>query len=282
MPRKKKNTNETQQTESQSIVDEGTTTNVQTVEDMKAKSSTSIPPIQLKRNEYGLLEDINYKYKEDGFIDWRAMVKPEYLYPNKDRTNETDITKLKDHELVIKLGGLKDLAKIRGFKSVEFITDIPSPNYVCSTCKITWIPNYETEGREVVYSASSSAHYENVNDFLSPFLVEASTNRSFVRAVRSFLNIDIVAHEELFDKNKVVQNNKDNSPYVKESNDAYEPLREVLAKLKLSFSQLKDKCVNAKEHDFKNADNWTKLEDIPKNEVFYLIGVLNKKLDAKN
>ena len=36
-----------------------------------------------KRNEHGLLENADYAFNEDGSIDWRAMIKPEFLYPNK-------------------------------------------------------------------------------------------------------------------------------------------------------------------------------------------------------
>ena len=36
-----------------------------------------------KRNELGLLEGVKYEYNEDGSINWRAMVSPEHLYPNK-------------------------------------------------------------------------------------------------------------------------------------------------------------------------------------------------------
>jgi len=73
------------------------------------------PPTIVKRNEYGLLEDknINYIFNEDGSVNWRKMIKPEFLVANRDRTDETDISKLEDNELIILLGGLKDLANIR-------------------------------------------------------------------------------------------------------------------------------------------------------------------------
>ena len=101
---------------------------------------------KIERSTEGLLTDVEYPYTEDGLIDWRKMVKTEFLVPNRDRTNETDVTKLKDTQLIILLGGIKELAQIRGYTNVRYDVNTPSPDYVVATCSITWIPNYETEG----------------------------------------------------------------------------------------------------------------------------------------
>ena len=87
------------------------------------------PPVVFKRNQYGLLEDknINYEFNEDGTVDWRGMVKSEFLVANRDRTDETDISKLEDTDLIILLGGLKDLANVRGYKSVTYKIHEASP-----------------------------------------------------------------------------------------------------------------------------------------------------------
>lgn len=269
MARKKK-TEENPQTETQSVTDDNTEVNVQTVEETKEKSNTAIPPIQLRRNEYGLLESIDYKYRKDGSVDWRAMVSKEFLYPNKDKTKETDVSKLKDNELVIMLGGLKELARIRGYKSIEFVTNNPNSNFASTTCKITWVPNYETEGREVTSSDGSCAHIENVNDFMAPFLTECSINRSFARCIRSFLNINIVSHEELFDRRKVAQpEGGENSPYA--------TLENCMKSQNLTFEKLKEKCIKAEAYTFDNPEKWNSIKDISKKEVFYIMSVLNKK-----
>jgi len=36
-----------------------------------------------KRNEAGLLEGVDYKFNDDGSVDWRSMIDPKHLYPNK-------------------------------------------------------------------------------------------------------------------------------------------------------------------------------------------------------
>jgi len=47
---------------------------------MKEKNQVPIPQ---QRNAWGLIEGINYINNEDGSINWRAMVKPDHLFPNK-------------------------------------------------------------------------------------------------------------------------------------------------------------------------------------------------------
>ena len=37
-----------------------------------------------KRNQHGLLESVEYIFNDDGSVNWRAMINPEHLYPNKD------------------------------------------------------------------------------------------------------------------------------------------------------------------------------------------------------
>ena len=101
---------------------------------------------KIERDENGLLSGVEYVFTEDSLIDWRKMVKVEYLVPNRDRTSETDVTKLTDAQLIILLGGIKELAQIRGYTDVNYNVVSPSPDYVVATCTITWIPNYETEG----------------------------------------------------------------------------------------------------------------------------------------
>ena len=88
---------------------------------------------KIDRNEDGLINGVDYLFTEDGLIDWRKMVKPGHLVPNKDRTSETDVTKLKDYQLIILLGGIKELAQIRGYTDVTYDVTSPSSDYVVAT-----------------------------------------------------------------------------------------------------------------------------------------------------
>ena len=157
------------------------------------------PPVVFERNQYGLLEDKNIKYQfnDDGTVNWRKMIKSEFLVANRDRTAETDISKLEDHELIILLGGLKDLAHVRGYKSVTYKILEASPEYVCASCSIEWIGNYETENNEVItFEALADAGIKNTEGFSQMYLAAIAENRAFCRAVRNFLRINIVAKEE--------------------------------------------------------------------------------------
>ena len=74
-----------------------------------------------ERDEDGLLKCVDYVRNEDGSIDWKSMVPADQVYPNKDyfTRNGKPIPEstegLEDHELCIKLGGIKKIAKLRGF-----------------------------------------------------------------------------------------------------------------------------------------------------------------------
>ena len=70
---------------------------------------------KIKRDANGLITgaSVKYQYDENGLIDWRRMVKSEHLVPNRQRTSETDVSKLEDNQLILLLGGIKELAQIR-------------------------------------------------------------------------------------------------------------------------------------------------------------------------
>ena len=230
----------------------------------------------IKRDKNGLLTDVNYIFNEDGLIDWRKMIKSEFLVPNKDRTNETDVTKLKDYQLIILLGGIKELAQIRGYTTVKYDVVSPSPEYVAATCSITWKPNYETEGEEVVFSAVGDASPHNTSGFGQIFLAACAENRAFVRCVRNFLRINIVAQEELQGNNaKFTPSKGVSNPYdVPEGkNDPHTILGSSMKEKGISFDILKQKLIDEK---FTDAEELSEVSDIPKSKVFELIERIKK------
>ena len=167
----------------------------------KESNFIQVPPNIITRNTHGLLENanINYVYNDDGTINWRKMVKTEYLVPNRQKTQETDVSKLEDKDLLVLLGGIKELAQIRGYTTVEYKVVAASENYFATSCRITWIPNYETDGREIIFEALADATSSNTKSFARFFLAAIAENRAFVRCVRNFLKINIVSQEELGD-----------------------------------------------------------------------------------
>lgn len=234
----------------------------------QAKKVTSI-----ERDAHGLITQpkVDYVFGEDGFVDWRKMVKTEHLVPNRQRTKEADVTKLEDKDLIVLLAGIKELAQIRGYTDVTYDIKSPSSDYVVASCTIKWTPNFETEGKEVTFSAIGDASPSNTQGFAQYFLGPIAENRAFVRCVRNFLRINIVGQEELGGAS--VPNGQ-----------AEESTIETIAPSTLLSNVMKEKGVSldavkkvlAKEgHD---TDNFLSVEDIPKDLTFHLIQrIKNKK-----
>jgi hypothetical protein len=218
---------------------------------------------KIERDENGLLSSTDYVFTEDGLIDWRKMIKPEYLVANKESSKgENDVTKLKDWQLIILLGGIKELAQIRGYTNVTYNVVSPSSDYVVATCNITWRANYETENEGVVFSAIGDASPNNTTGFGRAFLAACAENRAFVRCVRNFLRINIVGKEELSGGGaSYSQGSQQNST------DPKALLEDLMKKKKISFDMIKSKL---EKEDYDTA-SLTSLSDLPKIKVFELI-----------
>ena len=244
------------------------------VSESKSISPQVIPPNIITRNQYGLIEDktLNYIFNDDGTINWRKMVKTEHLVPNRQKTQEIDVSKLQDKDLLILLGGIKELAQIRGYTSVEYKVVAASESYFATSCKITWLPNYETGGREVVFESLADATVNNTKSFARFFLAAIAENRAFVRCVRNFLKINIVSQEELGDAKLL-----DDSSSVNENPTSPQSLLDKVMKEKnINFDTLKKRLVKEK---FENAENLNSIADISKVKIFELIDRLKKVKD---
>ena len=242
------------------------------------------PPKTIKRNEHGLLEGIKYSYQDDGLIDWRKMVKNEHIVPNRDNTSETDVTKLKDKDLIILLAGLKDVAQMRGIKSVKYDIVTASPEYVCMKCGITWSGNYETEGEDVYFEGTADAGLNNTEGFGQIYLAAIAENRAFCRAVRNFLKINIVAKEEIApNKGKQASTTKVTTPsamFSSQSSVSMSPdsfLLTILKENNITFEQVRNKLIEENNTD---AKKWSSVKDIPRLTAFEIIDRIHKKAKA--
>jgi hypothetical protein len=241
------------------------------ISEQKQEIAQVIPPNLFTRNKYGLIEDkgLNYIFNDDGTINWRKMIKTEHLVPNRQKTQETDVSKLQDKDLLILLGGIKELAQIRGYTSVEYKVVAASESYFATSCKITWLPNYETGGKEIIFESLADATVNNTKSFARFFLAAIAENRAFVRCVRNFLKINIVSQEELGDAklidDSVSQNDNPTSPHAL--------LEKVMKDKSINFDQLKKKLIKEK---FDNAENLNSISDIPKAKIFELIERIKK------
>lgn len=240
-------------------------------------------PDVYKRNEHGLLKNLNYIFNEDGSVNWRAMIKPEFLYVRKDwfeaRGQEVPSSPdgLQDNQLAIMLGGIKELAKIRGFSSVDFQIVSKDTNYVIATCRIEWIGNYETSGQAVLFEDCANATTENTNGFGHKFLETIACNRAFVRCVRNFLNIHIVGVDEL---DKSTNATREDQPSQQDLTPANQLEKLIKEKLDVDFEGFKNTLREFwKEDVYRNEDagNWQSFNDIPIKEARKLYSIIKKR-----
>lgn len=243
-------------------------------------------PEKLRRNQYGLFDNVDYIYDENGFVLWKSMINPAFLYPNKgwfERAGKAvpdSIEKLEDYQLLCKLGGYKELARLRGYSNVEYKLEYLE-NGVSCICTIQWIPNYETSYASsdksfcdfVSFSSIANSTSENCGEFMQMFKETQAENRAFVRCVRNFLNVNIVGDDEISKGKAVEESPKESSP------DALNPQKNLefhaSKKGMKTFAALKELLIAKK---FKKKDEktpWSKFEDIPPNECWRIITLLN-------
>lgn len=238
-------------------------------------NNSCIPDKVYSRNEFGLIrnDEIKYVYEEDGTINWRKMVGPEFLVPHKqlfERTGKpipTSIEGLADKELLILLSGIKKLATIRGLTKISYNVCSPTPEYVVAVCTIEWLPNYETENRIITSSGIGDASPINTTSFGKLYLAPIAENRAFVRCVRQFLRINVVSQEEIADM------------AVEAAEDAATTLlKETAIKYSISFETIKAKLI---EENIDGAIGFNGFGDIPRFKQFELVERIKRKAAAR-
>jgi len=236
-----------------------------------------------------------FKFNQDGSINWRAMVKSEYLYPNKEwfelrgKPIPDSADGLADNQLLIKLGGLKELAKLRGYNQVSYEVIKCDRDYVVVKCKIHWKALRDAAPSMVIledpcaFEDMANATLENTNDFCAKFLETIATNRAFVRCVRNYLGINIVGDDEI-DKSK---NNKIVSNFKKEETIE---IADISPQALLSAHVNKTLGINTfedfldhlrqmwKDKTYQNEDivNWKSYSSIPAKECRKLIFLIKQ------
>lgn len=244
-----------------------------TIEEKKPEAKPFGPDLY-KRDENGLLLNAGYEFNEDGSINWRAMIKDEHLFPNKSwfesRNKEVPSSAegLEDHQLLIKLGGIKELAKLRGFRNVSYTIHRCDAQHVAVTCGINFLPNYETAGEEVYFEDAANATLNNTSSFATKFLETIACNRAFVRCVRNFLNVHIVGDDEI-----------DKSAFKPSTGEAISPLtpNSVLENEFSDFNEFKSKLRElwaSSCYQNMDAKNWSSFSDIPPKEARLIIKCL--------
>jgi hypothetical protein len=245
-------------------------------------SSKKLSGVEIyNRNEHGLLSNAEYMFSEDGSIDWRSMVKEEHLFPNKlwfERFNKpipNTIKGLKDHQLLIKLSGIKELAKLRGFTNVSYEFVKCELDHVSVVCSMTFIGNYETMGESVSFQDGANATMHNTSSFAKKFLETIACNRAFVRCVRNFLNVHIVGMDEMDSSDT----NKDQDTSSKSSFSVHSTLERTAKESAgcKDFDCFKDILLELKESNKyinSQAEEWNSYSEIPSKEARVLLKIL--------
>jgi hypothetical protein len=242
----------------------------------------SLGPSLFARDKNGLLKTVEYKFNDHGAVNWRAMIKEEHLFPNKGwfESRGKDMPKsaegLEDYQLLIKLSGIKELARLRGFSNVSYYAEKCEQDHVAVTCTISWIPNYETCDEGVVFSDMANATLNNTSSFATKFLETIACNRAFVRCVRNFLNVHIVGDDEIDKSNlgpmkQTATASMGISPTEILKNQCAQALQCA------DFDCFKDKLRHFWEKEiYQNieAKKWEKYEDIPAKEARILLKLI--------
>lgn len=224
----------------------------------------------IKRDQDNLIEGLDYPFDENGKIIWRKLIRNEHLVPNKDRTQETDITLLEDKDILVLLAGFKELANIHGFTRISYKFPASTQEFVSCVCKIDYIPSYHTEMRTISFESTADASYNNTQSINGKyFLTTTAENRAFVRNVRNFLQIPILGKDEFFTAGKKEEELDTPSPN--------NPKSIALKKMKdMGFNTFVDAKKALWTIGVNSFDEYEKLNDIPIEKIMSLIGALNK------
>ncbi len=238
------------------------------------ENPTCIPPKALNRNQYGLIcsPDINYVFKPNGRVDWRVMIPKEFLVPNRMKTQETDVSKLQDKDLLILLSGFRELAEIRGYESVTYTAIATNMDSVVVSCSIKWMPNYETEGLSKISGGVGDATVDNTTSFGKAFLSPIAENRAFIRAVRNFLKISVAGYEECNNHGGFALQEQSVEQVVKNIKPQF-MLEELMAEKGVSFDRLKKQL---SDDNYANAASINSLADLPEWKLIELTARLKK------
>lgn len=225
-------------------------------------------------------------------IDWKAKIEEKYLYTKNDKYKDKPIKEVPENDLLLKLGGVQELARLRGFESVEYDISHIEHDHVFAKCRITWAAS-RVDGHDLprqVFESVASAKSSGVGPKMADYLETVAENRAFVRAVRRYLGVNIVGEDEI-NKTSAVKAAEAKSVPEKEivrpskMPNALDVLISVCKTRKISVDDLKKMAEDlAKESKIavspETVWEWKSFGDIPPKEARTLSGIIQSQINA--
>lgn len=260
------------------------------------------------------LTPATYPRKPDGSVNWRALVQPQFLYCKSEHKTAVatllgktpqdiynlspeDIAKVPDRYLVIRKAGILELARLRGYRAALPEVKHVQRDYVVVQTHIEWDDFEGQEGK--VTGGVGEACPENTTRLGAAYLAATAENRAFARAVRSFLEIDIVCSDELGDKGVEPERDVPASASVGAANSPMDlspagTLTKAAQEAGFSFEQVKggalarwkeDTAAIAKDPSLKrrienDPTDWAAFKDIPPRDCLTLIHLIKARKAA--
>lgn len=211
-------------------------------------------------NFQGYVEGIEYKHDKYGFISWKEMIPEEFIVLNRaayeaegkditlfnEEALQDEIKNAPENKKLIKLGGFKYLARLRGIKSQTYSLAFRNNEMASVSCEIEFTPNSENIfGLKM--STLAQASLENVNGEYAKYLDVIASNRAFIRCVREALNILILGQDEIPEDKGRVTALKPGSPLdliKKKVTEKSIDFAKLLSMLSASDISVKDEWVN--------------------------------------
>lgn len=255
--------------------------------DTKKMTNVEIAMEKRRRDQYGLLPNLEYKFTDDGFVDWESMIPSKFYYANKDffgpevDVNSIDVSELPPEKKIINLDGIKWLLQARGAESVEFVIGSAYPDYAAVTCNISWTPNFEQNFKPLSTSGAGEAHAFNNKAPFKYLVATLAENKALSRAVRLACRIKSYSTDELrgepIEKEEDSNQNLGSQPQdalKKAANDSSLVKEEAKKRGMTIFEMVRWSYIQKlqNEEEKEKASKWNDFSDVPREICFVLTG----------
>lgn len=218
--------------------------------------------------------------------DWKQHIPDEFIEIQtdwflKNGINPATLSKEERQELkarageenqLIKLGGFKYLAHLRGIRSLEYNVLSISDEKVSLQCLLSFDDEVDPN-RVRYYCGIANASKENTSYPFSMYLESMAENRAFIRAVKAACNINVLGVEEVQGKpaefvQDVLLSDDEGCTSPQES------LRILIEQRGKSFPDLKQSLI---KKEWEGAEAWSDFKDVPPEQCLRIIETIQSK-----